>query len=409
MKKDFMAVILGSDDNAYGFARVFHKRYGVKSIMMATTILEASSGSEIMNPIIDEKIHNEKHLIEVLADLGNKLKKEYKKIFLVPCSDSYLEMLSSGRDSLSMYENKFLDIDMLHKFNDKKSFYEMCDKYKIKYPECLYCTPRDYKEVIDRVKFSYPLILKPNNSNSLEYLDAEFEGKEKVFFINSKEELTTKVEAIYSSSYQDVLIIQRFISGDDTNMRVLNAYSDKSGHVKIMSLGQPILEEYHPKTYGNYASIISIKGTIPLMDDIKAFLEALHFTGASNFDIKYDNATKQYYVFEINPRPGRSSFFTTPAGASIQDAFVQDLVYDNLKEQIGNTEEILWMNVPKVLVKKYVRDEAILEKVRNLIKTKKVYHTLFYSDDDSIKRRARTLIHYARKIHYFPKYYIEKK
>ena len=404
-----MPVILGSDDNAYGLARVFHETYKVTPIAIATTVLEPSKNSKIIDFLIDPKVHDANYLIDKLVNLGNKLKKEYEKIFLVPCSDSYLEMLSLGREKLTMYENVFIDHATLEKFNEKESFYRMCDRYHLPYPKSLMCTSKNYKEVIARVDFPYPLILKPNNSNSLAYLNASFEGKEKVYFINTKEELLATIENIYTSSYDGILIIQEFVHGDDTNMRVLNVYSDKNGKVKVMSLGQPILEEYHPATYGNYASIISIPGKIPLMDDIAHFLEDIGYTGASNFDIKMDAVTKKYYIFEINPRLGRSSYFTTPAGASIQKAYVEDLVKDRLQKKIGNDREILWMNLPYALVKKYVTNRDILAKAERLKKEGKAYHTLIYKNDNHLSRRFMIALQYARKIHYYPKYYIEKK
>lgn len=404
-----MPIILGSDDNAYGLARVFHEKYGVVPIALATTILETSKNSKIIDFHIDPKFHDGDYLVDELVVLGTKLKKEYEKIFIVPCSDSYLEMLSRRRDKLTMYENVFVDYDKLQKFNDKESFYEMCEKYHLPYPKSLICNSKNYKEVVKRIDFEYPLILKPNNSNSLEYLNASFEGKEKVYFINSKEELLKTIENVYNSSYNGTLIIQKFVSGDDTNMRVLNVYSDRYGKVKVMSLGQPILEEYHPATYGNYAAIISVPGVIDIMEDIKKFLEAIKYTGASNFDIKMDAKTKKYYLFEINPRLGRSSYFTTPAGASIQDAYVRDLVKGDLQETFGNKNEILWLNLPFVLVKKYVKNEEILAKACKLRREGKAFHTLIYKGDYHLGRRFIVNLQYARKIHYYPKYYIEKK
>ncbi|HBA37651.1 MAG TPA: hypothetical protein DCY94_02920, partial [Firmicutes bacterium] len=402
MKKDFIAVILGSDDNAYGFARAIYEEFNQKSIALATSLIKVSANSKILDVIVDTKLHNEKHLIEVLLDLGKKLKREYEKIFIIACSDSYLEMLVRNKDKLeSIYENKFIDVDLLYTFNNKKRFYEMCEKHKIPYPKFISCTPKDYEDAISRIDFGFPLILKPDNSNSLEYLDAEFDGKEKVYFIRNKKELLKKIETIYSSSYQGILIIQKFIRGDDTNMRVLNTYSDKNGKVRVMSLGQPILEEYHPILYGNYAAIISVEGIFPIMKELKAFLEEIKYTGAANFDIKIDDNSKQYFLLEMNPRPGRSSLYSTFSGASIQTAYVEDLVYGKLSDNLGNTQEVLWMNVPMKLVKKYVKDEAVLDKVSKLAKCDQVFHSLIYKKDLSLKRRLNLIIYYLRKLRYF--------
>lgn len=409
LKKEFMAVILGCDENTYGFARYLHENYGIVPIALTTTLLEVCKNSQIIDITVDEKLHDYEHFIETLVELGKKLKKEYEKIFIVPCSDFYMEICSKGRDSLKDYENIFISYEKLKEFNDKISFYNMCERYDLPYPKTIIVTPENYKEKLKTVDFDYPVILKPNNSNSIEYLNASFEEKEKVYFVNSIEELTHKIEAVYDSSYQKELLIQKFVQGDDTNMRVLNVYSDRKGKVKVISLNQPILEEYHPATFGNYAAIISLEGMVPIMDKIKTFLEDVGFTGAANFDIKIDEVSKEYYLFEINPRPGRSSYVTTVGGASIQEAFVEDLVKNDLKEHFGNTREALWLNVPFLLVKKYVKNTQILEKVKSLKSQKKVIHTLKYNKDNSLKRKFVVYLQYARKIHYYPKYFIEKK
>lgn len=409
MKKDFMLVILGCDENAYGFAKVMHSKYQIKPVVLTTNILEVCKYTKIMDIRVDHNLHDYNHFLKVLTHLGGKLKCNYEKLVIVPCSDVYLELLVRGKDYLKDYENKFIDYKTLKKFKDKMSFYEECDKYNLPYPKTLIVNKNNYQEKIKKMDFDYPLILKPNNSNSEEYLNLNFIGKEKVYFINNKEELVNKLDLIYKTNYQDKMIIQKYIKGDDTFMRVLNVYSDKNGVVQRMSLGKVLLEEYHPKTFGNYAAIISIRGMEPIMEKIKNYLENISFTGATNFDIKIDAETKEYYILEINPRPGRSSYYTTLAGASIQEAYIEDLVYDRIDKKLGNTKEMLWLNIPICLLKKYIKDDEVLNKIKELKNEKKIYHTLKYQNDWSIKRHYILYLQYLRKIHYFPKHYIKNK
>ena len=64
---------------------------------------------------------------------------------------------------------------------------------------------------------------------------------------NNREEFDAITAAIYGSSYQDELILQEYIPGDDNCMRVLNAYCGLDHKVKLMALGRPLLEEQTPE------------------------------------------------------------------------------------------------------------------------------------------------------------------
>lgn len=407
--KEYMVILLGSDENVYGFARSFHELYNIKPIALSTRIMDATKDSNIIDFIIDENLHKEGYLAYKLKNLAVHLKKKYKKLILIPCSDTYMELIIKYQEYLTDYENKFIPYKDLKSFNDKVSFYNICEKYHILYPKTLICYPNNYMDVISKIDFDYPIILKPNNSNSDSYLNATFNGKEKVYFINNLSELTEKIKLIYSSSYKEPLIIQKYVNGDDTNMRVLNVYSNKHGKVTMMSLGQPILEEYHPKTYGNYASIISLTEHIPLMDDIRYFLESINYKGPANFDIKMDSKTHKYYVFEINPRPGRSSFFSYCAGCGYAKNYIDDLIYDKPTAINYNKNEILWLNIPYILLRKYLKNKDLNLKVKQFKKNKNIYHVLIYDKDYTSKRKKNVAMMYAHKLYYFPKYYIDKK
>ena len=106
---------------------------------------------------------------------------------------------------------------------------------------------------------------------------------------------------------------------------MLTSYSDRNGRVTTMCLGHVLLEEHSPHGIGNHAVILT-ECDEALELKIKTLLEALHFTGFSNFDIKYDSRDGKYKAFEINCRQGRSNYYVTGAGHNIAKMVVQDRV-----------------------------------------------------------------------------------
>ena len=61
-----------------------------------------------------------------------------------------------------------------------------------------------------------------------------------------RQHLESVLDKVYASGYPDSMIIQDFIPGDDSYMRVLTNYSDRNGKVKFMCLGHVLLEEHTP-------------------------------------------------------------------------------------------------------------------------------------------------------------------
>jgi len=55
-KKDFLPVILGSDDNAYGMARAFHEQYGITSIVVTKGHILPTMHSKIVEKKIYDRL-----------------------------------------------------------------------------------------------------------------------------------------------------------------------------------------------------------------------------------------------------------------------------------------------------------------------------------------------------------------
>lgn len=402
-------VILGSDENAYGMSRVIYKTYKEKPLVLCSRILYPTMFSKIVDIKVIENFDTESVCIKSLINVGETLKKTTKNIILIPCSDSYMEYVVKNQDLLSgLFLNKFISYNLLKSFITKDKFYNLCDKYKLRYPKSVIIKESDRLDILKKIHFKYPLILKPNNSNSSEYLHAEFPNKKKVFLIKSETELIQTVNNINKSNYKDNLIVQEFIKGDDTNNLVINAYSSTDGKVRMMGIGRPVLEEYHPKVLGNYAAIISEVGYKEVMNDVKKFLENIKYVGFSNFDFKYNEIDKKYYCFEINYRQGRSSYFLNECGVNLIELLTDDLVYKKRKDIIYPTKKILWLNVPYIVIKKYINNTKVLEEISELKNKKEVYHTLFDKEDLSLIRYINLKKVYFSKTRQYKKYFIKK-
>lgn len=402
-------VILGSDENAYGMSRVIYKTYKEKPLVLCSRVLYPTMFSKIVDVKIIENFDTESVCIKSLMSIIENLRKTTKNIILIPCSDSYMEFVIKNQDLLSgLVLNKFVSYDLLKKFITKDKFYNLCDKYKLRYPKTVIIKESDRLDILKKINFKYPLILKPNNSNSSEYLHAEFPNKKKVFLIKSETELIETVNNIDKSNYKDNLIVQEFIKGDDTNNLVINAYSSTDGKVRMMGIGRPILEEYHPKVLGNYAAIISEVGYKEVMSDVKRFLESIKYVGFSNFDFKYNEEDKKYYCFEINYRQGRSSYFLNECGVNLIELLTDDLVYKKRKDIIYPTKKILWLNVPYIVTKKYINNSKVLEEISELKNKNEVYHTLFDKEDMFLIRYINLKKVYFSKTRQYKKYFIKK-
>lgn len=149
------------------------------------------------------------------------------------------------------------------------------------------------------------------------------------------------------------------------NMRVLTTYSDKSGRVRMASLGHVLLEEPTPHGIGNHSAIITAHAT-ELTAPFRAMLDAEGYTGFCNFDIKYDEKSGRFLALDMNLRQGRSNYYVTAAGANIAELAVRDLVFDETLPYTETDKEIFWHSIPKSTVYKYTSDKNLVGLARRL-------------------------------------------
>ncbi len=408
--QDFLPIILGSDENAYGTVRLFREAYGVRPLLLCTHRLLPTMDSDLFDLRAIPSFDTDDVFVPTVKQVLTESKKRYAHVLVIACSDYYAHLMAKHYDAFDgMIANRFADAALLEQLDTKDSFYAICEKYGLDYPKTYIAAPEERETAPDRMGFSFPIVVKPENSNAVAYLHCHFEGKKKVYFFRNRAEYDAMIASMKQSGYAGKLILQEFIPGGDDAMRVMNTYSDNTGKVRFMCLGQPVLEEYSPATLGNYAAIIS-RSDEELYRKLEAFLNEIGYVGFANFDMKYDSRTGRYLMFEINGRPGRSSFFVRAAGHNMMKILTEATVYG--KEADGvivNDSVALWTAVPKGILKKYVSSSVLKKELDALWKIGTPTRTLFSPEEKSLRRKLRVMRYYLGYFKSYRRYYFNKE
>ncbi|MBR6676198.1 MAG: ATP-grasp domain-containing protein [Clostridia bacterium] len=405
MNNEIIPVFLGADLNCYNFARAFHEAYGVKSYAFGRYEISATKYSKIINFKIVPDIDNEDTMIKELSAFAEEHKGA--RLYLFGCTDDYAAMIIRKKALLPQYIAPSPSADLYTSIQKKAEFYQVCEEFGIPYPDTvvLSAVPDEKDVTADALGFKYPIVVKP--SSSVDYWKFPFDGMKKVYFAKDPADTVRISKEIYGAGYPDKLILQKVVPGGDSHMRVLTAFSDKNGKVRAMCLGHTMIEEHTPKGLGNHAAIV----TEPVKDyafaeNIKNMLEALGYTGFSNFDIKYTGEGNDFRVFEINLRQGRSNFYVTSCGMNIARLAVEKW-NDGGDDCVLNENVHFWHFVPASVAFEYTEDRELVKRAKELKKAGKSTASLSYKHDLSMNplRCACVFVMNQRQKKKFKTYY----
>ena len=380
---NFQPLLFGGDINVYSVARAFHEAYGVKSVAFgkfAATFPCAFSAIIDYRPCPDNEDAAAflKNVKDVAAEFSDKT------VLVVGCGDSYVKLAAHLKDQFP--ENvkcSYISGDMLDRLTDKEQFYALCDQYGIDHPATFVYSGEMGHEF--KLPWGPPYVAKP--ADGVAYWATGHRELKKVYICRSREELLSALDQVYAAGYPGKMIVQEFIPGDDTYMRVLTNYSDTQGRVKLMCLGHVLLEEHSPHGIGNHAVIITEQDQ-GLCDKIREMLEDLGYVGFSNFDIKYDRRDGKYKAFEINTRQGRSNYYVTGSGHNIAQYLVGDLIEGRDMSLTITNNRSIWRMIPRGLAYRYIPRQYHQE-MKALFRAGADHHSMEYRPDYTPKRLWR--------------------
>ena len=382
---DFEVLIIGSDVNAYYMARCTHEAYGKNAYMLINKKLAFTTHSKIINHIYNDKIWDEKEFVLAINDF--LAKHSEKKVLVVSSNETYAKFLVNNKSRFrkNIYFN-YPSINILESLINKECFYKTYENSNLSFPKTIYYKIGDNKKL--DVDFKYPVIVKP--ANVVLYNHISFEGKKKIFKLHSADELNRIIQLLGDTEYNDTLIIQEYIPGDDSHLFDAVVYSDKHGKVKLISFAQIGLQEHNPNMVGNAAVLINGFNTFgvdpkEIVSDIKEFMEGINYQGFAEFDLKYDERDGKYKVLEINARQGRCSYYIVPAGYNLIKILVDDLINDVKLNYTFVDKKIMLSFVKKGIIKKYIENEEFKKEALSMYK--RSVNPLVYAKDSSISRK----------------------
>lgn len=393
-EQPFLPIVIQSGQHAYGVARSFYEAYHIKSLVIEPARERgnfrslfsggaqgiATQNSGILEFQYVEHLDDPHYFVQALQMLAKQF--QHQRLILLVCDCFYAELIIQNKEELEKYFIlPYIDQALLKKVQTKEKFYQLCDLYKLKYPQTVTVTKEQQTNYF--IPFHYPIIIKP--SNSVAYSSCSFPEKKKIYLAHNDSEVQKIVHCIYRSSYQDSLILQEFIPGDDSFIRVLDVYVGRDKTVKLMCLSNKLFEDPSPQNKGISLAVMTDYDE-QLMDTIRHLLEDIGYTGFANFDMKYDPRDGEYKIFELNLRAGSSSYYVTASGHNYMQYVVDDYLFHIPLERTYVQTKHLWSLLPPRTLYKCMGNEKLKMEAKRLVKQGQYTNALFYKEDMSMKR-----------------------
>ena len=388
MDNNIKVLIIGTDINAYYMARCYHELTGRKADLIGKANMAFTSVSKITNIQIEDNLWDNDTFVKVLLNYAEKNKNS--RILLIGTNDNYVKLISENKKILEKYYIfNYPDIEIVNNLLIKEKFYTKYKDMGLDMPLTYFykCNQNDNIENVKKYFKEYPIIIKPSDGVEYHHLD---EVLDKVYKVYNDEKLEEVIKKIENAGYNNTLIIQEFIPGDDSALFDSLFYVGKDKEAKLETFAQIGLQEHTPTGIGNCTVLVNGFDEHGYKEEIvyklKEFIEKIGYQGFAEFDIKYDKRDNKYKVLEINPRQSRSGYYMAACGYNLVETLINDLIQNKEMTFKIIKEKYVLSFVPKKVINKYIENKKLKKEINILIKNKKLINPLKYKKDMSLGR-----------------------
>lgn len=236
--------------------------------------------------------HYKKETKAFVRFLIDYAKKQSAPPVLIPCHDSYVEVIDEYLDELRKY---YLipqtEQGLYTKTMNKELLSQLAVEHGVPVPETVRLNDENFLEKVEEV-IKYPCLVKPTDSPTFVSI-----FRRKLFKVHNREELMDALEKSKQAGQE--VIVQRIIPGFDDHMHTFDAYLNQDSKVTHWVTCQKFRQ--YPINFG--ASVYTGQKYIPELYEIGSkFLEGIGFKGFVEIEFKKDAETGKFYLIELNVR-----------------------------------------------------------------------------------------------------------
>jgi len=266
------------------------------------------------------------HLLSLLLVLAGMLD---RKLPIMVSSDSLAIFLDDHRDELSEYFlfNWQRERDLKEIIN-KHLMCRLSQKAGIDTPHTWSSDELPLEQI--RKEVAFPSFVKPLFTM----------GTKKGVIVRSKKEFE---DALRLNLFRDGFIVQEFIVGPETNIVVVETYSNMKGQVIATSCGRKVRQL--PRDIGITTYMQSFYDE-EVIRQAESFVRYVGYYGIADIEFKRSGTDGRYKFIEINPRASGFNEFSMAQGVNLPHLCYLDLM-GMLNEQSINKEkrmDISWIS-----------------------------------------------------------------
>ena len=358
VEKDVL-VVGGEHYNTLGLIRSLGERgIGINLVLTVKGKSHIAKSKYIKN--IWQTSIDEKSILETI----NLISEKYKgKLVVFPTSDQVMQILDENYNFLS---RKFIipNIRQLEgkitQLMNKENMNSVATKAGLNIPQSLMIdlpAKKQYTEDYISSKLSYPIILKPLDSNSGK--------KEDIVVCNAYNKFKSSIDEL-SDRYNKVLA-QEYIHGPDQLMiEIIGCSSNDGTSIVIPGVIEKIRE--YPMNAGStsYAKIVRESKFIDI-NLVESFIKKIGYNGI--FDVEFKYANEKAYFIEINFRNGAPGYAVTKAGVNIPYIWLNDNNSQDVSEPTKIIKDIYLMSELRDIRHVINKEVKLSRWVRDICKT----------------------------------------